>query len=133
MNNNFDIPFSNQWIKNNPIPEGKSTWGTFGKLEQMNQLIIRNVLEKPAKSFKSDAERKAKVYYESCLDVDEHMEKLGAKPMNDLLRQIGGWNVTQSGYNVTKWKLGTTLKLLHNKLAIGSTSNAQNALHLFLL
>ncbi|KAH8416738.1 hypothetical protein KR222_000817 [Zaprionus bogoriensis] len=105
----------NQWIKNNPIPEGKSTWGTFGKLEQMNQLIIRNVLEKPAKTFKSDAERKAKIYYESCLDVDEHMEKLGAKPMNDLLRQIGGWNVTQSGYNVTKWNLGNTLKILHNK------------------
>lgn len=82
----------------------------------MNQLVIRNVLEKPAKSFKSDAERKAKVYYESCLDVDEHMEKLGAKPMNDLLREIGGWNVTQSGYNVTKWKLGNTLKILHNKL-----------------
>ncbi|XP_030566153.1 neprilysin-3 isoform X1 [Drosophila novamexicana] len=105
----------NQWIKNNPIPEGKSTWGTFGKLEQMNQLIIRNVLEKPAKTFKSDAERKAKVYYESCLDVDEHMEKLGAQPMNDLLKQIGGWNVTQSGFNVTKWKLGNTLKILHNK------------------
>ncbi|KAL7744832.1 hypothetical protein ACLKA6_007124 [Drosophila palustris] len=105
----------NQWIKNNPIPEGKSTWGTFGKLEQMNQLIIRNVLDKPAKSFKSNAEKKAKVYYESCLDVDEHMEKLGAKPMNDLLTKIGGWNVTQSGYNVTKWKLGSALKILHNK------------------
>ncbi|XP_030246015.1 neprilysin-3 isoform X2 [Drosophila navojoa] len=105
----------NQWIKNNPIPEGKSTWGTFGKLEQMNQLIIRNVLEKPAKTFKSEAERKAKVYYESCLDVDEHMEKLGAKPMIDLLKQIGGWNVTQTGFNVTNWKLGNTLKILHNK------------------
>ncbi|XP_017129913.1 neprilysin-3 isoform X1 [Drosophila elegans] len=105
----------NQWIKNNPIPEGKSTWGTFGKLEQMNQLIIRNVLEKPAKSFKSEAERKAKVYYESCLDADEHMEKLGAKPMNDLLLQIGGWNVTKSGYNVANWTMGRTLKILHNK------------------
>ncbi|XP_032581310.1 neprilysin-3 isoform X1 [Drosophila sechellia] len=105
----------NQWIKNNPIPEGKSTWGTFGKLEQMNQLIIRNVLEKPAKSFKSDAERKAKIYYESCLDADEHMEKLGAKPMNDLLLQIGGWNVTKSGYNVANWTMGHTLKILHNK------------------
>ncbi|EDW26543.1 GL13072 [Drosophila persimilis] len=105
----------NQWIKNNPIPEGKSTWGTFGKLEQMNQLIIRNVLEKPAATFKSEAEKKAKVYYESCLDADEHMEKLGSKPMNDLLLKIGGWNVTQSGYNVSNWTMGNTLKILHNK------------------
>ncbi|ALC49112.1 Nep3 [Drosophila busckii] len=105
----------NQWIKNNPIPEGKSTWGTFGKLEQMNQLIIRNVLEKPAKSFKSAAERKAKTYYESCLDTDEHMEKLGPKPMNDLLFKLGGWNVTKSGFNVNNWTLGNSLKMLHNK------------------
>jgi len=81
----------------------------------MNQLIIRNVLEKPAKSFKSNAERKAKVYYESCLDADEHMEKLGAKPMNDLLLQIGGWNVTKSGYNVANWTMARTLKTLHNR------------------
>lgn len=81
----------------------------------MNQLIIRNVLEKPADSFKSDAERKAKVYYESCLDADEHMEKLGAKPMNDLLLKIGGWNVTNSGYNVTNWSMGQTLRILHNR------------------
>ncbi|XP_068141142.1 neprilysin-3 isoform X1 [Drosophila tropicalis] len=105
----------NQWIKKNPIPEGKSTWGTFGKLEQSNQLIIRNVLEKPAKTFTSEAERKAKIYYESCVDVDEHMEKLGAKPMNDLLVQLGGWNVTKSSYNLTDWNLGKTLKILHNK------------------
>lgn len=34
----------NQWIKNNPIPDGKSMWGTFGKLEQRNQLVVKNVL-----------------------------------------------------------------------------------------
>lgn len=36
----------NQWIKNNPIPDGKSMWGTFGKLEQRNQLVVKNVLGK---------------------------------------------------------------------------------------
>lgn len=34
----------NGWIKSNPIPEGKSTWGTFMKLEQQNQLIVKHVL-----------------------------------------------------------------------------------------
>lgn len=32
------------WIKKNPIPDGKSMWGTFGKLEQQNQLVVKNVL-----------------------------------------------------------------------------------------
>lgn len=32
------------WRKKNPIPDGKSVWGTFGKLEQDNQLVVKNVL-----------------------------------------------------------------------------------------
>lgn len=34
----------NGWIKSNPIPDGKSQWGTFMKLEQQNQLVIKRVL-----------------------------------------------------------------------------------------
>lgn len=34
------------WIKNNPIPEGKSSWGIFSKIELQNQLIIRYALGK---------------------------------------------------------------------------------------
>lgn len=43
----------NQWIKNNPIPDGKSMWGTFGKLEQQNQLVVKNVLGKCGTVFDS--------------------------------------------------------------------------------
>lgn len=32
------------WIKDNPLPDGKSIWGTFGKLWQENQLVMKNVL-----------------------------------------------------------------------------------------
>lgn len=34
------------WVRTNPIPDGKSMWGTFGKLEQQNQLVVKNVLGK---------------------------------------------------------------------------------------
>ena len=34
------------WMKKNPIPDGKSMWGKFGKLEQDNQLVVKNVLGK---------------------------------------------------------------------------------------
>lgn len=32
------------WIKANPIPDGKSMWGTFVQLEQRNQLVLKTVL-----------------------------------------------------------------------------------------
>ncbi|GIY92266.1 endothelin-converting enzyme homolog [Caerostris extrusa] len=34
------------WIRANPLPDGKSIWGTFGKLWQENQIIMKNVLGK---------------------------------------------------------------------------------------
>lgn len=34
------------WIKSHPLPDGKSNWGTFSKLWQDNQSIMRSVLGK---------------------------------------------------------------------------------------
>lgn len=67
------------------------------------------------KTFQSEAERKAKIYYESCLDRNDDLEKLGAKPMVDFLWKIGGWNVTYTGFNIGKWSLAETLKKLQNR------------------
>lgn len=41
----------NGWIKKNPIPDGKTSWSTFLKLEQKNQLVIKHVLGKDSKSY----------------------------------------------------------------------------------
>lgn len=107
-------------------------WGTFGKLEQRNQLVVKNVLENNLDSFKSKAEKKAKLYYTSCLDENEIMEKLGALPMLQLLQQIGGWNISEITappgdgeknktvkFNVTQWSLDATLRTLQNKYNMG--------------
>lgn len=109
----------NQWIQNNPIPDGKSMWGTFGKLEQQNQLVVKNVLERNISEYRSVAEKKAKQYFESCMDVDEIMEKLGPAPMLSLLVEIGGWNITTTNFNVTKWTLQKVLQKLHNTYNMG--------------
>ena len=34
------------WIRANPLPDGKSIWGSFNKLWQENQLVMKNVLGK---------------------------------------------------------------------------------------
>ena len=35
-----------RWIRKNPIPEGKSMWGTFDRLWQKNQIAMKTVLGK---------------------------------------------------------------------------------------
>ncbi|KAJ9601453.1 hypothetical protein L9F63_000370, partial [Diploptera punctata] len=110
------------WVRANPIPDGKSMWGTFGKLEQQNQLVVKNVLEKPFVELKSKAEKKAKMYYLSCMDANETIEALGAQPMLDLLKKIGGWNISTSNgktFNVSSWNLQTTIMMLQNKYNMG--------------
>lgn len=64
---------------------------------------------------------KAKLYYESCLDSNDTIESLGAKPMLDIIDKIGGWNVTKSGgFNTSSWSLQGVLQKLQNRYNIGA-------------
>ena len=63
----------------------------------------------------SEAERKAKVYFESCLDSDGRREAVGAKPLLALLDELGGWNVSNASFNVDGWDFQRTIRLIHNK------------------
>lgn len=47
------------------------------------------------------------------------MEELGAEPLQQLLVQIGGWNASSSGFNVSTWSLSKSLKILQNKYNMG--------------
>lgn len=40
--------------------------------------------------------------------------------MLDLLSKIGGWNITQSGFNVSTWSLQNILQIVQNKYNIGA-------------
>lgn len=68
---------------------------------------------------KSKAEKKAKLYYLSCMDPNDTVEALGAKPMLDLLREVGGWNITGNYFNISTWSLQNTLHTLQNRYNMG--------------
>src|SRR5580692_1323244 len=36
------------WLKNNPIPPDQSSWGRFSELDERNQTILRQILDKAA-------------------------------------------------------------------------------------
>ncbi|XP_075986986.1 M13 family metallopeptidase neprilysin 3 isoform X2 [Anticarsia gemmatalis] len=112
------------WIKNNPIPEGKSSWGIFSKIELQNQLIIRYALEKVNISDTTDAEAKARIYYDACIDTDETIEKLGEKPLIAVIKKLGGWHILPSTATVKHdWDLQKLVQDVQNTYNLGGLFN----------
>lgn len=67
---------------------------------------------------KSESETKAKLYYTSCLDANETIEELGAKPMMDLLDSIGGWSINGK-FNLKTWSFQNSMQVLQNIYNMG--------------
>ncbi|GAB1300119.1 Endothelin-converting enzyme 2 [Apodemus speciosus] len=81
------------WIRRNPLPNGRSRWNTFNSLWDQNEAVLKHLLENATFNSSSEAERKTRSFYLSCLHL-ERIEKLGAQPLQDLINKIGGWNIT---------------------------------------
>ncbi|MGA9209147.1 MAG: M13 family metallopeptidase [Terriglobales bacterium] len=81
------------WVKNNPIPADQASWDVYGKLQEENRLVLRQILEAAAvPSPKRGAEeQKIGDYYASCMD-EAAIEKLGATPLKPDLDRIARLN-----------------------------------------
>ncbi|HYN14852.1 MAG TPA: M13 family metallopeptidase [Terriglobales bacterium] len=77
------------WIKNNPIPADQSSWDAYGKLQEENRQVLRQILEAAAvpSPKRSAEEQKIGDYYASCMD-EAAIEKLGATPLKPDLDRI---------------------------------------------
>ncbi|XP_053136999.1 endothelin-converting enzyme 1 isoform X2 [Hemicordylus capensis] len=98
------------WIKANPIPDGHSRWGTFNKLWEHNQAILKHLLENATAASSSEAERKVQRYYQACMN-ESRIEELKATPLVDRIQKLGGWNITgpwdEDSFNQTLLALAT--------------------------
>ncbi|KAM6979972.1 endothelin-converting enzyme 1 [Aplochiton taeniatus] len=83
------------WVKNNPLPEGKSRWGPFSHLWERNMAVMKHLLENTTIKGLSEAEEKAQRYYQACMS-EAKIESLGARPLQELINQTGGWALTES-------------------------------------
>ncbi|XP_077428382.1 endothelin-converting enzyme 1 [Vanacampus margaritifer] len=81
------------WMNNNHLPEGKSRWGSFSTLWERNMLVMKQLLENTTIKGLSQAEEKAQRYYQACMN-EAKIEELGAKPLQELITQMGGWALT---------------------------------------
>jgi putative endopeptidase len=78
------------WRANNPIPEDQVRWGTFEQLQEKNNLIVKNILEKAATNknwAKGSAEQKIGDFYATGMD-SARIEKEGYKPIIPALKKI---------------------------------------------
>uniref|UniRef100_A0A4W3GW60 Endothelin-converting enzyme 1 n=1 Tax=Callorhinchus milii TaxID=7868 RepID=A0A4W3GW60_CALMI len=84
------------WMKSNPLPDGKSRWGTFNSLWEHNQAIMKHLLENSTLNSTSQAEHKAQWYYQACMN-EKKIEELQAQPLLDIITKLGGWSLGQAG------------------------------------
>lgn len=77
------------WLKNNPIPADQASWDAYGKLQEENRQVLRQILEAAAvpSPNRSAEEQKIGDYYASCMD-ESAIEKLGATPLKADLDRI---------------------------------------------
>ena len=88
------------WLKNNPIPDEYSRWGSFEILAEKNNTILKDILEKAANDKsapKGSNEQKIGDYYYSGMDTVK-IEKEGYKPIQPQLDIISNINSKEDLY-----------------------------------
>lgn len=98
------------WRKNNPIPGDQTRWGRFNELAEYNNYLLYSDLKAAADAPKTPLQKKYGDFFAACMNADL-ADKLGAKPIDPILRTISGWS--------DRRKLATLMGQTENKFAIG--------------
>ena len=78
------------WLKKNPIPPDKTSWGLGSKLDDDNRALLRQILEEAAAAGPADpAQKKIGDYYSACMD-EKAIEAAGTAPLKSSLDRING-------------------------------------------
>ena len=75
------------WIKNNPIPADRASYGRFNELQDRNNAILRDILENAAKPGAAPELRKVGDYYASCM-AEPAIEAKGTAPVAADLQRV---------------------------------------------
>jgi putative endopeptidase len=83
------------WRKSNPIPSDQVRWGRFNELGERNTYLLYTELKAAADAPKTALQTKYGDYFAACMNVDL-ANKLGAKPIEPMLKTIDAWNDRKS-------------------------------------
>lgn len=84
------------WLKNNPVPESESSWGSFNIVHDANEIKLKVIVEEAAaaKAKKGTVLQQVGDFYTSALDSNT-ANKLGITPLQSLLAKIDAVKNTQ--------------------------------------
>ena len=84
------------WLKNNPVPESESRWGSFNIVHDANEIKLKAIVEEAAasKAKKGTPLQQVGDFYTSALDSTT-VDKLGITPLQPLLDKIDAVKSTQ--------------------------------------
>ena len=77
------------WIKNNPLPEDKSRYGAFDELQENNNILVRNLIEKLSETKQATGSVATMIgnFYTTGMDTAK-IEKQGLLPLKKDLEKI---------------------------------------------
>jgi membrane metallo-endopeptidase-like protein 1 len=96
------------WNKKHVIPEDRSSISTFEVMADQLQVILKGVLEEPVNLEDNEATRKAKTFYNTCMDILQ-IRKIGDAPLREVLEVLGGWPVTAPDWKPPDFSIETLL------------------------
>ncbi|XP_023018621.1 M13 family metallopeptidase neprilysin 1 [Leptinotarsa decemlineata] len=101
------------WNKKHIIPEDKSSISTFEVMADQLQVVLKGVLEEPIGMNDNDATRKAKVFYNSCMDL-RNIRNVGDKPIREVLKQLGDWPVITQNWTAPSFSVEVLIGLIRS-------------------
>ncbi len=77
------------WLKNNPVPADRPSWGRFDELQERNNDVLHSILDKAsaADAARSVPERQIGDYYAACMD-EAAIERRGVASLKPALDRI---------------------------------------------
>ncbi|OQV14905.1 Membrane metallo-endopeptidase-like 1 [Hypsibius exemplaris] len=91
------------WNKEHIIPDDRTSISTFEVMADKVQIQLRRLLEEPDNNVTSEAMKKAKLMFSSCMNVSE-IEQVGHGPLNAVVARYGNWPVASSAPEArSKW------------------------------
>ncbi|KAI0227114.1 Neprilysin-1 [Lamellibrachia satsuma] len=90
------------------IPSDTNAYSSWTQLRSEIAVKLKRVLEKPILSSEPNATKKAKMYYQSCMDT-ERIESEGPTPVLRLVKKLGGWPALDSRWNSSRFDFVTTM------------------------
>ncbi|XP_054288686.1 neprilysin-4-like [Macrosteles quadrilineatus] len=86
------------WVKDHPVPATESHINQFNLVSKTLYFQLREMLESPNEKEDPLPVRNSKQFYTACMDTDK-VEARGLKPLSELLKQFGGWPMTQKRWD----------------------------------